>query len=122
MRKWGFERKDSDLTEAFETYTSLLAEWDLDEDEMTFNEDKFKELAQKAEVFFLSLEDVLKFRRMHEYAYEDDKNPFQGVIVVIQNESGRNLVIDGNHRLNTLAQNQESRQVPIIIIRGVFVG
>lgn len=105
---------------ARDTYSQLLEESDMDPEEV---EELIQSLETKIakEDFREELVNILNFdyTLLHPYFHEGDEFIPYGVVVVMISE-GKSLVLDGNHRVNTLKHRGDTTEFPVIIISGVL--
>lgn len=108
------------LIQALETYQQILMESSLSSDEndhyyhdvyMKLKNKKWKELNLNIDNF--------NYKLIHKVnLILAETSPRYGVIIVLESENGKTLVLDGNHRINTLNELQDPVEFPVLLISG----
>lgn len=62
--------------------------------------------------------DNFPYRLIHSVRVSPEESPYYGVIVVLESPDGKNVVLDGNHRVNTLKEMQDPTEFPVLLISG----
>lgn len=112
------KNRDYCLDTAYETFTDLLSQREISEDEMDELEEQFLDIMRNEEYEEKWIEaGSFPYTPLHTNQYEDinDFNLFAGVIVVLK-EGDKSVILDGNHRVNTLKEHYPDTQVLTIII------
>lgn len=103
------------LSDAFDTFTDFLG--DIENVDIDLLEDNFSSLVndEDFEIKYLKAKDI-NFNTIHDYVLDDGDDLFYGVIVVVNCQGFDHIVLDGNHRLNTLKIKSPKTEVPVILI------
>ena len=107
------------LSQAIDTYTDLLSQTEKTDDEMDQIESLFMEKIRNEEFeeVYLPIKELHSFKRLHDYKKEDVEmeEVAQGLIVVL-NTGKEKIVLDGNHRINTLNDCHPDLKALVVII------
>lgn len=112
------------LLQAYDTYTSLLRE-DLSlskESINTHDSDLNQALFENEsnidflEIAHFSSSNIYKVHNQSIESFKDLK--LYGVVVIVEDLLGNELVLDGNHRVNTCLLHQIDVQIPTIKVKG----
>lgn len=105
------------LKGAVDTYLEYLSQSDKSLEQIDSDESYFLELVKNEEYLeeWITAADF-NYKTIHSYQYDDVNDPklLEGAIVVVK-ENGESLVMDGNHRINTLKEKSPNTLVYVII-------
>lgn len=107
------------IIQALETYHQILMDSNIGSDE---NDEHYNYLYTKLKnqnwVEETISIDNFPYRLIHGARVSPEESCHYGVIVVLIDQEGQGLVLDGNHRINTLKELQDPSFFPIIKVKG----
>lgn len=111
------------LEDARNEYTTLLSESDIDPNQMDEAESNFNQsLADEGyDSSWMIAQELAQFTPIHTTSFDEheDKSRYFGAIVIIEDkQKGKSLVLDGNHRFNTVINKYPKMQIFVIRIEG----
>lgn len=122
IKAWNSKLKvDHCLIEAFDTYTSLLSEDEsLTDDQLLEHEDhvRYELFENTPEIIEVNLSDLESVKKVHSSEYSEDYDLY-GVVVILENSQGEQLILDGNHRINSLLKSKtKDIKIPVCKVKG----
>ena len=122
IKVWNSKLKvDHCFLEAFDTYTSLLSEDEsLTDDQLLEYEDhvRYELFENTPEIIEVNLSDLESAKKVHSSEYSEDYDLY-GVVVILENSQGEQLILDGNHRINSLLKSKtKDIKIPVCKLKG----
>lgn len=106
--------------EAYSTYEQLLSKSGLSSEKYSQYLIQFEKslYLAKEQIEHVLVSELIPYV-LHPYEYKDlqemNENLIGGVIIVVSNNRGRKLIIDGNHRVNSLKNDPQAKLATIEI-------
>lgn len=113
---WDIKDKEKNIIEAYESYSSVLKDQGLEKSEIEEFENSFRENAELAEIEWIDSSELSNYKPIHDGCFSKfNSKKNTGIIVIAEDcDMDRNLILDGNHRVNTILKEKIKVKVPVL--------